>query len=139
MSSDLRLHGFPPWRMRNRSVGLPLVVLFLLAVLGGGCSPPQVAPEHRGLILRLATATSARDAQLLEAVAEDLKTQSAAGALGGAQESAFEAIVSAGRAGDWDQAQRRAYALRDAQRPTQVEIDRLKSRPLPPPKRLDER
>ncbi|WP_152049805.1 hypothetical protein [Tautonia marina] len=138
MSSELRPHRVDLRRRRTRSVILPLVIFLPPAVLGGGCSPPQVDPEHRELILRLATATSARDSQLLEAVAEDLKAHRAAGTLGGAQHAAFEAIVTAGRTDDWDQAQRRAYALRDAQRPTQAEVDRLKSRPLPPPKRLND-
>ncbi|MEW4567607.1 hypothetical protein AB1L88_07030 [Tautonia sp. JC769] len=111
------------------------VLLGLLCLVGViGCSPPQVDPEHRDVVLRLATATSARDAHLLEAVADDIARLRDAGTLRGAPADAIEAIVSAGRAGSWEQAQRLAYALRDAQEPTRAEVDRLRTRPLPPPK-----
>jgi hypothetical protein len=118
---------------------LAMLLMLPWVVAGVGCSPPQVDPEHRELILRLATATSTRDARLLESVAEDITSRRDAGTLGGAPAAAFEAIVSAGRAGSWEAAQRRAYALRDAQEPTPDEINRLRSRPLPPPKNLGQR
>ncbi|WP_169976774.1 hypothetical protein [Tautonia rosea] len=112
------------------------VTLIALVLLAGGCAPPQVEPEHRELILRLATATSVSDPVLLESLAEEIDALRAQGALRGAEEAAFDAIVTAGRAGDWERARSRAYALRDAQEPTAADIDRLKSRPLPSPKTL---
>lgn len=136
MNSDPRSSRSRPRPTRSAILVGP--VLLPLVLLGAGCAPPQVEPEHRELILRLATATSVKDLKQLEAVAEEIDSLRASGTLGGSQEAAFEAIVTAGRAGDWDQARRRSYALRDAQQPTAADLDRLKSRTLPPPKLLDQ-
>ena len=136
MNSELRCFRFDPRQAWSAILaGLVMVPLVLMEV---GCAPPQVDAEHRELILRLATVTSIKDPQQLEEVAEEIDSLRAEGALVGAQEAAFNAIVTAGRSGDWDRARQRAYALRDAQEPTDADIDRLKSRPLPAPKTLNQ-
>jgi hypothetical protein len=106
------------------------------AILLGGCGPPQVKPEHRELVLRLATATSTRDSRLLESATRKVGDLRELGELSGPDASALESIVEAGHAGDWDRAQRLAYALRDAQRPTREDLDRIRARTLPPMKPL---
>jgi hypothetical protein len=106
----------------------------LLALAGGGCSPPQVEAEHRELVLGLVTAASARDPNLLGQAEGLIAAERQAGRLSAATDRAFAAIVRAGRAGDWDEASGRAFALRDAQKPTAADLARLQSRELPAPK-----
>lgn len=134
MQTNSEVSTSPGGRSR---VAFALCAGLALMATPAGCSPPQVEPEHRELILMLATATSTRDAEILEAAAEEVEELRAEGRLPSAEASAFGAIIAAGRAGDWEKARRRAYALRDAQRPSQADIDRLKSRPLNPTRPLE--
>lgn len=130
---------FELFRNRVSRPGKQLVVLlgsFTIAVGFLGCGPPQVEPAHREMILKLATATSNSDLQLLDRSAEEVERLRAEGTLDSTEESAFLAIIDSARSGDWEKARRRAYALRDAQRPTKDDVERLKTRPLPPPKTL---
>lgn len=109
-------------------------LLALLVTLGGGCSPPQVEAEHRELLLGLVTAASARDQNLLEQTERLIDVERKAGRLGPATDEAFSEIVTAGHAGDWERASRRAFSLREAQKPTEEDLARLRKREMPRPK-----
>lgn len=108
-----------------------LAVLGLLAASIQGCGEAQVAPEHRDLVLRLATGTSTRDQGVMDRAAEEVDRLAAAGALNDGESKAFRSILDAATAGDWDEAQRLAYALRDGQEPTAEDRERIAKRPLP--------
>jgi hypothetical protein len=125
-----------PTEMTNRPRReLALTVLVTAsAVLVGGCGPPQVKPEHRELVLRLATAASTRDPRLLESASREVDDLRDGGEFRGPDASALGSIIEAGRAGDWDRAQRLAYSLREAQRPTPEDLERIRARTLPPMK-----
>ncbi|CAN5711600.1 hypothetical protein BH23PLA1_BH23PLA1_17420 [soil metagenome] len=121
-----------------RSLVAVLILGALVASLPTGCSrPPQVPREHRELILRLATATSAQNPEWLEGAAEEVEDLRAAGELSEAEDRAFTSIIETARAGDWERARRASYSLRDAQRPTEEDVAIAKKRTLPKPKTLD--
>lgn len=100
-----------------------LVPLCLLAI---GCGrPPQVARDHRKLIESVLTAVSAQNRQWLEANARIIDQLRARGELTSAEQQSFDAIIANARAGDWATAENQAYELRDAQRVTREDLDRL--------------
>lgn len=107
----------------------------LVAVWAGGCGRTQVEPQHRRLVLGLATATSARNDGWLAETAAEIEQARKAGTLSQSSHRALAEIVEAARAGDWDSARDRAYALRDAQRPTEEDLERLRRREMPEPRR----
>lgn len=109
---------------------------FAVAIGCPGCGPPQIKPAHRDLILRLATATSNSDLTQLDRIDEEIEQLRSGGHLDGDEEVEFLGIIALARAGDWEKARRRAYTLRDAQRPTEEDLERLKTRPLPEPRTL---
>jgi hypothetical protein len=113
---------------------LAAALLVPLLAFAGGCSPPQVEAEHRPLLLGLVTAASAQDPALLTEAERLIDVERKAGNLSSATDKSFSEIVEAGRAGDWDRASRLAFALRDAQEPTQADLDRLRRREMPKPK-----
>ncbi|RUL82805.1 hypothetical protein [Tautonia sociabilis] len=124
--------------MPTPSEGWPrrrIVPLAALVLAAAGCGQPQVEPEHRELVLRLATATSTQDRAALDRAAEVVERLDAEGALGVDQRDAFTRIIDHARDGDWERAQRLAYDLRDAQRPTTEDIERVKNRTMPEPQR----
>jgi hypothetical protein len=114
--------------------GLAAALLVTLAALGGGCSPPQVEADHRELLLGLVTAASSQDPNLLTEAERLIDVERQAGQLSKASDDAFSEIIKAGRAGDWDKASRLAFALRDAQEPTEADLARLRNREMPKPK-----
>jgi hypothetical protein len=114
--------------------GLAAALLSPVLVFGGGCSPPQVEAEHRQLLLGLVTAASAQDQNLLTEAERLVDSERKAGHISTATDAAFSEIVKAGRSGDWDRASRLAFALRDAQEPTEADLARLRNREMPKPK-----
>ncbi len=124
-------------RCRTRTLstlaqGLILGTLIALTFTTIGCNrPPQVNRDHRELVLRLATATSAQNAEWLEMASEEVESLRAAGELTEAEDRSFSSIIDIARAGDWEKARKAAYALRDAQRPTEEDLAIVKKRTLP--------
>ncbi len=102
-----------------------------------GCGVEQVAPEHREIVLQLATASSTRDPKLLEQAAAEIDRLAAAKELGDGEARAFAAIREAAAAGDWDRARDLAYALRDGQEPTAEDLDRVAKRTLRAPRQVE--
>lgn len=97
-----------------------------LCLFATGCgSRPQVASGHRKLIESVLTAVSARNPQLLEENARLIGRLGDRGELTAAEQQTFEDIIARARAGDWAAAENEAYALRDAQRVTQEDVDHL--------------
>jgi hypothetical protein len=105
-----------------------LVATALLAASLSGCGEPQVAADHRDLVLRLATGTSTRDRGILDRAAADVDRLEAEGRLSDGEEKAFRAILDAAGAEEWDRAQELAYSLRDGQHPTAEDQERVAKR-----------
>lgn len=118
-------------RRARRPLGLGL-----LLVLAAGCGQPQVAPEHRELVLKLATGASTRDPAIIDRAAAEVDDLAASSELGDDEEAAFRAIIAAARDGDWERAEQRAYALRDGQEPTEEDRRRVEQRTLRPVKKV---
>lgn len=119
---------------RPRPWMAPLLAGLVLAL--PGCGVEQVAPAHRELMLQLATATSTRDAKLLEEARAEIDKLDAAKELGQGEARAFRDILDAASAGEWDRARDLAYALRDGQEPTAEDLERVAKRTLREPKTL---
>lgn len=117
-----------------RSLAVAALSLVVAAIAIPGCGEPQVDSTNRELVLRLATATSARDQERLEAAAAEIDRRRIEGTIDDAVLQAFEAIIEAARSGDWEYARRRSYALRDGQRPSNEDLDRVRRRTMPTPK-----
>lgn|GEM_PF-2284443 len=119
---------------RRRCLGLTrrVLALGLLASLFGGlgCGQTQVAASHRELVLQLATASSTRDAAMMDRVAAEIKQLDTAGELSDGEKAAFRSIVDAARQDQWDRARDLAYALRDGQQPTAEDQERVARRTL---------
>lgn len=112
----------------------------LLVLLGLiGCGEVQLSAEHRELILRLATATSNRDSGQLEAAALASESAFASGRMNESEWKALASIVEAARAGRWEEARQRAYALRDGQVPSKEDLERVEKRVLPEMRTLSPR
>jgi hypothetical protein len=124
-------------RFEGRNAARRCAALALLILLVPACGPPQVSPANRRIVLALATATSARNAEWLEACAGQIEASRAAGTLGAAESEAFAAILDDARHGRWDAARDAAYALRDAQTPTAEAVEAVRRRTLPEPVRLE--
>ncbi|WP_435016411.1 hypothetical protein TA3x_003977 [Tundrisphaera sp. TA3] len=107
------------------------LTLILLAAPLSGCGQAQVTPGHRELVQKLATGTSTRDPSIIDRAAAEIDGLAAASELNEGEAGAFRAIIEAARAGDWDRAQGLAYALRDGQRPTAEDRERVEKRTLP--------
>ena len=59
--------------------------------------------------------------------AEIVEERHTAGELSDAAYDSFQAIIEAARKGKWESAERQAIAYQKAQRPTEADIDRLRS------------
>src|SRR5262245_1217893 len=97
----------------------------LLLVLGCG-RPPQMAPENRRIMQGLQTAVSSRKVEWLEEVVKLMEAKHSAGDMSEDEYKALQKIVEKARAGDWAGAQRDAFALTEAQRPTAVDLEKIK-------------
>lgn len=113
----------PWWRLA--------LAIVLMGFAISGCGQPQVAGDHRDLVLRLATGASTRDPEIINRAAEEIDRLALAGDLKDDEEKAFRAILVMAKAGRWDQAQSLAYALRDGQEPTTEDQQRVAKRTLP--------
>ncbi len=107
-----------------------LGLLAALALLPGCSNQPQIEGESRELIVALATATSMQSTQLLTASAGQIEARHREGELNDRQYEAMAVIVALAKAGDWAQAQERAYNLRDAQEPTAADLQKVTERKL---------
>ena len=98
-------------------------------VLVAGCSATQFSAGNRHLLEALQTAVSAKNDQWLDAVAKQIEDQRGKGTMSSAEYSAFAAIIQNAKAGKWDAAQSRVFALSEAQRPTADDLARIQKRP----------
>lgn len=108
------------------------VALVAPALIAGCGGQPQVATQNRELIVSLATAVSARNAQWLESNAKVLEERRSQKLCSDSEYKTFREIIDNARAGDWKTAEAAVYALRDAQRPTADDLKNLESRKLDP-------
>jgi hypothetical protein len=123
--------------IRTRPTVAAMILTTFLACGLAGCGVEQVAPEHREIILQLATASSTRDPKLLAEAAAEIDRLAAAKELGDGEARAFGSIREAAAAGDWDRARDLAYALRDGQEPTAEDLDRVAKRTLRAPRSVE--
>jgi hypothetical protein len=134
--------------MSRRRSGLKLVALAFSAAcvaltLEGCGGPPQVTGHNREIIVSLASAISAKNADWLEKNAKTIERHKAEGTLSEGEHAALSAIVLKAREGKWDDAEEAVYALRDAQEPSAEDLKNLQERRLAPehavPKNLNPR
>lgn len=106
---------FKSERSRIDRTFLFLPVLVVAAGLAG-CGETQVAPVNRRLVESLATAVSAKNPEWLRENVEAIAKAKAEGTLTAAEEAAFRTIIEPAEKGDWAEAERLAFSLRDGQR-----------------------
>lgn len=109
-------------------------VLGVAGWLLAGCGPPQIGLANREIVLALATATSAENTEWLDLCVRDIEAAREGGMLPEVEDDAFSAIIELARAGRWEKARDKAYALRDAQEPTPESIEAVRKRTLPAPR-----
>ena len=100
----------------------------LLVFVLAGCGATQLASTNRHLLEALQTAVSAKNDQWLDGVARQVQEQHAKGAMSDAEQKAFDAIIQSAKAGHWDAAQGRVFALSEGQRPTAEDLARVRER-----------
>ncbi|MGE5194271.1 MAG: hypothetical protein ACM3U2_17405 [Deltaproteobacteria bacterium] len=102
-------------------------LLVALAFLVSGCGRvPQVDPANRKLMLGLQSAVSSRKLEWLEATAKLVDEKLSNGELSDEEYAAFEPIIEKARAGDWDGAQKDAFALSEGQKPTAEDLEKIR-------------
>ncbi len=101
------------------------VALLLVATMLWGCGRPQVAPKNLHLIASLRTALSTRNPEWLEQNAEIISQRHQGGKMSDDEYEAFQDILDAARAGDWQDAEHDAIAFQKAQRPTAEQVQRV--------------
>ncbi len=106
--------------------GKPTHALALLLIALAGCGSTQFAPANRHVLAALQTAISAKNDQWLEGVAQQIVDQRTKGQMSDAEFKALDAILQTAKAGQWDAAQKRVFALTEAQRPTPDDLARLR-------------
>jgi hypothetical protein len=74
----------------------------------------------------LQTAISAKNSDWLEAVTKELDEKQTKGEITSAEFQSLDAIIQQAKAGNWDTALKRVFALSEAQRPTREEAARLR-------------
>jgi hypothetical protein len=115
--------------LRGAGAGRRLaLLLMMLMVLLAGCGTTQLSPPGRRLLEAVQTAVSARNSQWLEAAAQQVDTQHDTGPVPQADYQALQAIIAAARAGDWEGAQKRTFALSEGQRPSAEDLARARQR-----------
>jgi hypothetical protein len=102
----------------------PLGMLLLFAL---GCGYPEAQPVNMEIISSLRTACSARNAAWLEANAEKIEAQRAAGAMNDTEYEAFTGILAQARGGDWEDAEYACLAFQKAQRPTPEQVEKIRA------------
>ena len=121
---------FDDIRKSPHQCGFRLFCALILTTFAG-CGETQVEPDHRDLVLRMATATSTQDPANLKIVEEEVSRMTASAEMSQAQSRAFLTIVEMAKSGDWESARDRAYALRDGQKPTAGDLEAVANRKLP--------
>jgi hypothetical protein len=104
------------------------MVIASLLVFLAGCGATQLASNHRHLLEALQTAVSAKNDRWLEAVSKQVEAERSKGAMSDAEFKAFDAIIRAAKAGNWDTARDRTFALSECQRPTADDLARWRER-----------
>ncbi len=103
------------------------LLLFFLVLLFGGCGRvTQIDPDNRRVMQALQTAVSSRNMEWLEATVKLIDEKRAADEMSDDEYTAFEPIIARARAGDWDGAQKGAFALSEGQMPTPEDIEKIK-------------
>lgn len=104
----MRLFQDPRW---------PSVVLLLATVVLGCDRPPQASPENLRMIAALRTALSAENSEWLDQNEAVLEERHASGQLSAEEHQEFQRIITMAREGRWKEAEQRAIAFQEAQRP----------------------
>jgi len=103
-------------------------LILVLAFLMTGCGrAPQIAPVNRRAMLGLQTAVSSGKADWLDASVQLIEETYSAGQMEDHEYEVFQKIVEKARTGDWSGAQRDAFALVEAQRPTPDDLEKIKT------------
>lgn len=89
--------------------------LFCLLVLAGCGGPSEEERENRKTFEFLLTAVSLKNVKELEKDAKRIEARHAAGKLSDARHRDLQGIIEKARAGNWGEAERLAYAFREAQ------------------------
>ena len=103
-------------------IGLPCLLLLAL-----GCGYPAAQPVNMEIISSLRTACSARNTDWLEANADKIEAQRAAGEMSDAEYKAFSGILAQARSGNWDDAEHACLAFQKAQRPTPEQVEKIRA------------
>ncbi len=119
--------------MWNSRMYRALALLGLVACCG--CGETQVTPVNRRLVESLATAVSARNPDWLKENVEAIAKAKADGTLSPAEEQAFRTIIGPAEKGDWAEAERLAFALRDGQRASSEDRASASTPKIRPPSR----
>lgn len=115
-----------------------LIALLLAACWGAGCGgPPQVSRANRRIVESLATAVSARNRAWLDQNVELIDDRRARGQISDKEGAAFQAIVEKAKEGDWDAAEKLAFALRDVQAASSEDVSADSKPRLREPRRDD--
>ena len=102
--------------------------LALLVVLLSGCGSTQFSSSNRHILAALQTAISAKNTEWLDGVAKQVNEQRTKGAMSNPEFKTIDSIIQAAKAGQWDTAQKRVFAVTEAQRPTADDLARLRER-----------
>jgi len=107
--------------------------LVALAVPLAGCgSTPQISAPHRKLLEALQTAISAENGTWLDGAAKQLAEKRQKQELTDPEFNVLDAIVKQAKAGDWKGAKTAIFALSEGQQASAADLERLKSRQMPP-------
>jgi hypothetical protein len=108
------------------------ILCLSLVVLGfAGCGSTQFSSSNRHILAALQTAISANNTEWLDGVARQVTEQRTKGQMSDAEFQALDSILQSGKAGQWDTAQKRVFALTEAQRPTAADLARLREHKSP--------
>jgi len=102
--------------------------VLLAALFMAGYSATQFSPANRHLLEALQTAVTAKNDQWLEAAAKQVEQQYSNGKMSVSEHQAFASIIDLAKAGKWDAAQSRVFALSEGQRPTAEDLARVQKR-----------
>ena len=100
--------------------------LALLVLVLSGCGSPQFSASNRHIIAALQTAISAKNTEWLDGVAKRVEEQRTKSAMSDAEFKAIDSIIQTAKAGQWEAAQKRVFALCETQRPTADDLARLR-------------
>jgi hypothetical protein len=114
---------------RNRAIvgrAHPTLLAAVLCLVG--CGATQLSSTNRHLLEALQTAVSAKNEQWLDGVAKQVEDQRGKGQLSGSEHKVLASVIDLAKAGKWDAAQSRVFALSEAQRPTAEDLARVQKR-----------